>query len=105
MSDRNFTPVNGGLGALLSCTSSSSRVALPNPTLGSIWQINNIGTDFVSLAFGNSSVEATTSYITFGPGISQMGIPNAGGSGAPTHMAGITSGTTVLVQITAGILS
>ena len=100
-----FVPQNGGLGASLSCTGSSSRVAFPDPTAGSVYCINNTGTDYVWLAFGDSSVVATTSYMAFPPGLSYMAIPNARGGSAPTYFAGITGGATIVVQITAGGLT
>lgn len=97
-----FTPQNGGLGAYLSCTAVSSRVAFPSPMEGSVFQVNNLGTDYVFLAFGDQTVAATTSYTAFPPGLTYIGIPNARGGGAPTYFAGITTGATVPVQITAG---
>lgn len=97
-----FAPVNGGLGAFLSCGAVSTRVALPSPTLGSLWAINNTGTDYVFLAFGDSSVTATTSYAAFPPGLTYWGIPYAGGNSAPGYMAGITTGPTIAVQISVG---
>lgn len=97
-----FVPIDGGLGTSLSCTGSSSRSALSNPTGGSVYAINNTGTDNVFLAFGDSSIVATSSYQCFPPGITLMAIPNARGSGAPTYVAGITGGTTIVVQVTPG---
>lgn len=100
-----FTPANGGLGAVLTCSGTTARVALPEPRDGNAWAINNTGTDNVSLAFGDDdTIEATLAYLSFPPGISYIGIPNAGGSGAPTWMAGITAGETFDVQITAGFV-
>lgn len=97
-----FTPVNGGLGAALSCSPITSRVELPDPKEGSVWCINNIGTDYVFLRFDDATVEATLSCMAFAPGLTYIGIPNAGGTGAPTWMAGITAAETIGVQITAG---
>jgi hypothetical protein len=97
-----FIPTGGGLGASLSCTGTSSSAAIPNPTLGSIWCINNTGTDYVHLAFGGSGIVATTAYMAFPPGLSYVGIPDAKGGGAPTYVAGITGGATITVQITVG---
>lgn len=105
--DALFVPQNGGLGVLLTCTTSSgtsSRTALPSPREGSVFCINNLSADPVSLAFGDSSVVATTSYAMYQPGTTYLGVPNARGSGAPTHVAGITLANTVYVQITAGNL-
>lgn len=100
--NRLFTPTGGGLGASLACTGTSSRVALPSPTVGSVFCVNNLGLDNVFLAFGNASIVATTSYMAFAPGVSYIGIPNAGGSGAPTYLAGITGGSSITVQVTPG---
>jgi len=100
-----FVPQNGGAGATLACTTSSSRVALPDPTNGSVLCINNLGLDYVHLAFGDSSVVATTSYLAFPPGLSYMAIPNARGGSAPTYFAGITVSGTITVQVSAGGLT
>lgn len=101
-----FTPEGGGLGVLLSCTGVSSRGAIPSPSEGSVYAVTNLGTDNAFLAFGNSTVVATTSYMAFPPGVSYIGIPHAGSrTAAPTHIAGITTGATVAVQITNGSLS
>lgn len=97
-----FVPVVNGLGVRLSCTDTSSRIAFPSPKAGDVYRVLNMGTDYVALAFGDSSVTATTSYTTFPPGENFIGIPNAGGSGAPTYVAGITTGETVVVQISNG---
>lgn len=100
-----FVPQNGGAGAALSCTGTSSRVAFPDPTAGSVYCINNKGADYVHLAFGDSSIVATLSYLCFPPGLSYLAIPNARGGSAPTHFAGITDGDTITVQISAGGLT
>lgn len=97
-----FVPINGGLGARLTCSGTTSRVELPDPTIGSVWCINVTGTDYVSLRFGNGSVEATLACLAFPPGLSYIGIPSAGSTSAPSWMAGITSGATIDVQISAG---
>lgn len=102
---RLFTPEDGGLGAFLSCTSVSARAAFPSPANGSVYCVNNQGLDNVSLAFGRSDVVATNAYLTFPPGLTYIGVPNAGGGSAPTHFAGITTGATVPVQITLGTLT
>lgn len=103
-----FIPQNGGLGVLLSCTDSSgtsSRTALPNPTQSSVFQINVLDADPVMLAFGDDDIVATTNYTAYQPGTYYIGIPNAGGSGAPTHVAGICrASATGGVQISAGVL-
>ena len=97
-----FIPQNGGLGVLLTCTGTATRAAFPSPMQGSIFCVSNVDTDPVSLAFGDGNVVATTSYMMFWPGLTFIGIPNARGSGSPTHVSGITLGGTVRVQISAG---
>ena len=97
-----FTPVYGGLGAFLACTTSTARVAIPNPRSGSIYCVNNLGLVPVFLAFGDGAIVATTSYMAFPPGLAYVAIPNAGGSGAPTYVAGITASSTADVQISIG---
>lgn len=97
-----FTPLNNGLGVSLTCGSSTNRAAFPNPTQGSVWAVNNTGLDYVFLAFDGPTIESTLACMAFAPGITYVGIPNAGGSGAPTHVAGITAAASIIVQITAG---
>lgn len=101
-----FTPVNGGLGVFLTCTTSSSRVAFPDPRprKASTYCVNNLGLDNVFLAFGDVTIVATTAYLSFPPGLTYIGIPNAGSSDAPTHVAGITQAGSVDVQISLGSL-
>ena len=100
-----FTPEDGGLGVFLACTTVSARVAFPSPRNGSVYCVNNLGLDNVFLAFGSSDVVATTAYMSFPPGLTYIGIPTAGGSGAPTHVAGITQTGTVDVQVSLGTLT
>lgn len=101
-----FTPEDGGAGVFLTCTTSSSRAAFPNPSNGSIYCVNNLGLDNVFLALGRSDIVATTAYMSFPPGLTYIGIPHAGSrTGAPTHVAGITQTGSVDVQISLGTLS
>ena len=100
-----FLPSAGGLGVFLSCTTSSSRAQFPAPKDGAVYCVNNLGLDNVFLAFGDSAIVATTAYLSFPPGLSYIGIPHAGGSGAPTHVAGITQTGSVDVQISLGNLT
>lgn len=99
-----FTPVNGGVGATLSCSGSSNRVELPNPTLGSVWAINNTGLEYAFLSFGvdEDDTEASLACMAVAPGITYAGIPNAGSTSAPRWVAGITAGDSVTVQVSAG---
>lgn len=100
-----FTPSAGGLGVFLACTSASSRAAFPSPRDGAVYCVNNLGLDNVFLAFGDSAIVATTAYLACPPGLTYLGIPNAGGSGAPTHVAGITESLTINVQISLGSIT
>lgn len=100
-----FTPEDGGLGVFLACTTVSASAAFPSPTNGSVYCVNNLGLDNVFLAFGRSGVVATTAYLSFPPGLTYIGIPNAGGGSAPTHVAGITASGSVDVQISLGTLT
>lgn len=101
-----FTPEDGGLGVFLSCTTVSARAAFPSPSNGSVYCVNNLGLTNVFLALGFASIVATTAYMSYPPGLSYVGIPNAGSrTGAPTHVAGITQSGSVDVQISLGTLS
>lgn len=53
-----FTPANGGLGVFLTCTTSSSRVAFPDPrpAKAGLYCVNNLGLDNVFLAFGTVAI-------------------------------------------------
>lgn len=93
-----FEMVNGGLGNLLSLdtdTGTSSRQALVGE--GPQVMITNKGLYPAHLAFGNSSVVATTAWVCVMPGIPYtLTIPEA-----TTHVAGVADAATK-VQITRG---
>lgn len=105
-----FTPLNGGAGVSIACnTSNSTRAALPLPPLGVVAnavQVNNIGVNYGTLALGDATVAATTSYQPIAPGAAPvLELPYAGGSGAPTYAAGLAIGGNTTLVITLGILS
>lgn len=99
LSDYPFESVNGGLGVVLSCTTSSgtsSRTALVGT--GSVVMITNVSDVVAYIALGDSSVTATTSYFPILPGTKE--VVSVSSDITATHVAGITgSGTaTVLVH-------
>lgn len=94
-----FEIMNGGLGVLLSAgpaTGASSRLSLVGE--GAQVLVSNLGTTVAHLAFGNSGVTATTSYIAIMPGIPYTLTIAADA----THVAGITSLSTTTIQISRG---
>lgn len=97
-----FEPSGGGLGVSLSCgttTGTSSRAALVGE--GNSFVISNGGSAPAHIAFGNSSVVATTAYLLIQPG-STVTISLNTRADEWTHVAGITSSGTATVQITRG---
>lgn len=98
-----FEASGGGLGVSLSCTTSSgtsSRTALVGE--GNSFVINNMGSTWVHLAFGNSAVVATTAHLAIPPGIPVTISVNTRSGAEWTHVAGITSLSTTTIQITRG---
>lgn len=105
----NFMILNGGEGVSLSCnTSSSTRAALVAPTDGLIPNavaVTNTGVYYAHVGIGDSTIEATTAYQAISPGDQvPISFPFAGGSGAPTHVAGISIDGSTTIQVTLGIL-
>lgn len=99
LSDYPFETPNGGLGIVLSCTTSSgtsSRTALVGS--GSVVMVTNVSDVVAYVALGDSSVTATTAYFPILPGTKE--ILTVSGDLTITHAAGITgSGSaTVLVH-------
>lgn len=99
LSDYPFESVNGGLGIALACTTSSgtsSRTALVGT--GSVLMFTNVSDVVAYVAWGDSSVTATTSYFPVLPGTKE--VVTISTESTITHVAGITgSGTaTVLVH-------
>lgn len=97
-----FEPSGGGLGVSLSCTTSSSRVALVGK--GNSFVINNSGTEWANILFGGSDVEATLACFAIPPGtqITLSGPADTVRDGDWTHVAGITATGTTTIQITRG---
>lgn len=85
-----FDSANGGLGVRLACTTSSgtsSRTALVGT--GNVMIFTNVGDVVAYVAWGDSSIVATTSYFPVMPGdqLPPVTIPD---DGSVTHVAGIT---------------
>ena len=97
LSDYPFESLNGGLGVSLSCTTSSgssSRTALVGT--GSVLLLANVGEVTIYVAWGDSSVTATTSYFPVLPQTKEIISLNL--DSTITHVAGITStGTATLL--------
>lgn len=101
----DFTPLNGGLGVSVACTGASARGAFPtlaNGVRADLIAITNTGTDVIFVALGNSTVVATTACMAINPGTMFVQMPNAGSSGAPSYIAGITGGGSYTLQATLG---
>ena len=97
-----FEPSGGGLGVSLECTTTSgtsSRTALVGE--GNSFVIANTGSVPAHVAFGDSSVVATTSYMVINAGTTATISLIARGT-EWTHVAGITASGTATVQITRG---
>ena len=97
-----FEPSGGGLGVSLACTTSSgttSRTALVGE--GNSFAISNMGDVWVHVAFGDSSIIATTAYMAILPRTTVTISLNARAT-EWTHVAGITTTGTATVQITRG---
>jgi hypothetical protein len=97
-----FEPSGGGLGISLACTSSSgtsSRTALVGE--GNSFVISNTGSVWAHIAFGTSSIVATTAYMAIPPGTCVTISLNARNT-EWTHAAGITESGTTTLQITRG---
>lgn len=97
-----FEPSGGGLGVSLACgtaTGTSSRTALVGE--GNSFVISNKGAVWVHVAFGNSSVVATTAYLAIPP-CTTTTISLVARADEWTHVAGITASGTTTIQITRG---
>lgn len=97
-----FEPSGGGLGVSLSCgaaTGTSSRTALVGE--GNSFVISNTGNLWAHIAFGSSSVIATTACMAILPGATVVISLNAR-SPEWTHVAGITAAGTTTIQISRG---
>lgn len=97
-----FEPSGGGLGVSLACTTTSgtsSRTALVGE--GNSFVIANTGSVWAHVAFGSSTVVATTAYMAIPPGTT-VTISLVARATEWTHAAGITASGTTTIQITRG---
>lgn len=97
-----FEPSGGGLGVLLSCTTTSgtsSRTALEGD--GNSFAISNTGDVWGHVAFGTSSVVATTAYLAIPPR-AVLTISLVARDVEWTHVAGITASGSTTIQISRG---
>lgn len=100
-----FTPLNGGLGVTIACTTSSDRAAFPtlaNGVRADTIAITNAGTEVIFVALGDSGVVATTACMAVPPGTYFVNMPNAGSSSAPGYIAAITASSTSTLQASLG---
>lgn len=101
-----FEPNNGGGGARLAPTGTTSRVAIPGLEGGqqgdrSRVVISNGGAYSVFICMGGPTVVATTSSYEILPGTKELlKPPNIGPN--PVYMAAITAGDTGVVNVCAG---
>ena len=97
-----FEPSGGGLGVSLACTTTSgtsNRAALVGE--GNSFVVSNTGSAWGHIAFGDSSIAATTAYMPVPPDTTVVISLNAR-SPEWTHVAGITAAGTTTIQITRG---
>lgn len=97
-----FEPSGGGLGVSLACTTTSgtsSRTALVGE--GNSFAISNTGEVWGHVAFGASSVVATTACLAIPPGTT-ITISLVARNTEWTHVAGITAIGSTTLQITRG---
>lgn len=89
---------SGGLGAVLSCSGTSSRTPLVGT--GTAYVLTNNGAATAWLAFGDDEVVATNAYFPV-PAGEQLTVTLLD-TDAATHVAGITAGSNVTVNIHRG---
>lgn len=97
-----FEPSGGGLGISLACTTTSgtsSRTALVGE--GNSFVISNTGSVWAHVAFGSSTIVATTACMAVPPGTCLTVSLNPRDTDW-THAAGITASSTTTLQITRG---
>ncbi len=100
-SDYPFESQNNGLGISLACTTTSgtsSRTALVGS--GTVMMFTNVSTDTAYVAWGYSSITATTSYYPILPGTKE--VVTISGDSTITHVAGITSSWTATILVHRG---
>ena len=98
-----FQPSGGGLGVSIACTSSSgtsSRTALVGQ--GNTFVISNTGDVWGHVAFGDSSIVATTAWMGVPPGTVLTISLNDDREPPWTHVAGITASGSTTIQISRG---
>jgi hypothetical protein len=100
-----FEPSGGGLGVSLSCTTSSgtsNRTALVGT--GNAFVVSNTGDVWAHVAFGDSTIVATTAYFAIPPGtsVTLSLVATDRGTAEWTHVAGITAFGTTTIQISRG---
>lgn len=101
LSDYPFESQTGGVGVSLSCTTSSgtsSRSALVGS--GSVLMITNVSTDTAYIAWGDSSVTATTACYPILPGSKE--VLTLSNDTDTTHVAGTTLSGTAIVLVHRG---
>jgi hypothetical protein len=84
--------------ASLSVSNSSSRVVLPAPPFGTIVTVINIGANEVFVAFGSSTVSATTSSESVPPSAARCFSVSS-----QTYVAAITASSTSTLRISQGV--
>ncbi len=101
----SFDPFEGGLGKLLSCTTSSASTiipgtqAQPSPPIRIL--VTNVGSVVAYMRMGQSTVVATTDCLAILPGVTvSFTVPPVAPSSL--YVAGITEAGTTKLQITAG---
>ena len=98
-----FNAYNGGQGASITASTSSSSVALVGASESAPYAcICNQGAGWASIQFGSSTITATTSSMSIPPGSRIFLNIAVLGQVFPTHMAAITSSGTAFLQITMG---
>jgi hypothetical protein len=102
---KSFQPFDGGRGARLSVTSSSSRVEVPGTQPGQFRKVlvQNRGAYPAYIKIGQSDVVATTSSMLVFPGVPYVLTVPSGLLTNGMYVAGITdSGETTTLVITSG---
>lgn len=98
-----FNAYNGGQGASLTASTSTSNVALVGASESAPYAaVVNQGTDWAFIQFGSSTVTATTSSMAIPPSSRVFLTISILGQVFPTHMAAITSTGTATLQVTMG---
>ena len=102
LSDYPFESQNGGLGVSLACTTSSGSTRAALVGSGSVLMLTNVSTETAYIAWGDSSITATTSYFPLLPGTKEIVTLSTEGGTSTTHVAGITASGTATVIVHRG---